>query len=178
MPSARSTFGRCRRVCAVLTLAGGPCGSLSKSNLDRKQPYSYRHQTNGDFHSFSLRCGFVHQHGHHATPACAKCHLSARNSSLNPLLWDGRLQNGHIFCGSLVKICTTCNEVFLMPISSSMSLRNRSSVQRQADHSRAASFFETHPVGEIIRGLFLSSALWALLAISVYLVYSMVLSSN
>ncbi|HEX7158597.1 MAG TPA: hypothetical protein VF214_06270 [Edaphobacter sp.] len=65
-----------------------------------------------------------------------------------------------------------------MQISSSMSLRDRSSAPPQSQHDRAASFFETHPIGEIIRGLFLSSVLWALLAISVYLVYSVVLSSN
>lgn len=65
-----------------------------------------------------------------------------------------------------------------MPISSSMSLRDRASVSPRTQHDRASSFFEAHPVGEIIRGLFLSSVLWALLAISVYLVYSMVLRSN
>jgi hypothetical protein len=45
----------------------------------------------------------------------------------------------------------------------------------QAHHNGAVSFFEAHPIGEIIRGLFLSSVLWVLLAIAVYMVYSMVL---
>lgn len=45
----------------------------------------------------------------------------------------------------------------------------------QMHHNGAASFFEAHPIGEIIRGLFLSSLLWVLLAIAVYMVYSMVL---
>jgi len=52
-------------------------------------------------------------------------------------------------------------------------LRDRSTAP--APQNGTASFFEAHPIGEIIRGLFLSSVLWVLLAIAVYMVYSMVL---
>jgi len=66
-----------------------------------------------------------------------------------------------------------------MQISTPMPLRDRSTAPAtQTHHNGAASFFDAHPVAEIIRGLFLSSVLWFLLAIAVYFVYSMVLGSN
>ncbi len=37
-------------------------------------------------------------------------------------------------------------------------------------------YFESHPVGEIIRSFFFSSILWMLLAITLYGVYSMVVA--
>jgi hypothetical protein len=37
-------------------------------------------------------------------------------------------------------------------------------------------FFRTHGIGEIIRGLFFSSILWMLLAITLYGVYTIVVS--
>lgn len=63
-----------------------------------------------------------------------------------------------------------------MQISTPISLRARSTAPaRQTRTDGAPSFFEAHPIGEIIRGLFLSSVLWILLAVGVYMVYSMVL---
>lgn len=63
-----------------------------------------------------------------------------------------------------------------MQMSTPMSLRDRSTAPAPQTRSGGTpSFFETHPIGEIIRGLFLSSVLWVLLAIAVYMVYSMVL---
>ncbi len=43
---------------------------------------------------------------------------------------------------------------------------------------RSRSFFNTYPVGEMVRGLFLSSILWIFLALAVYTVYSMVLGAK
>ena len=63
-----------------------------------------------------------------------------------------------------------------MQMSTPMSLRARSTAPTpETRTSGTPSFFETHPIGEIIRGLFLSAVLWVLLAIAVYMVYSMVL---
>jgi len=60
-----------------------------------------------------------------------------------------------------------------------MSLRDRSSVSPQTQQERAASFFKTQHIGETISGLSFSPLFsGALLANSVYLVYSMVLSVN
>jgi hypothetical protein len=39
-------------------------------------------------------------------------------------------------------------------------------------------FFQTHEVFEVVRGLFLSSILWVVLAAAVYMVYSMVLGAH
>ena len=38
------------------------------------------------------------------------------------------------------------------------------------------SFFDLHPIGAILRGLFMSSLLWILLAIALYGVYSFVVT--
>ncbi len=43
---------------------------------------------------------------------------------------------------------------------------------------RRSSFFDAHPVGEIVRGIFFSSVLWGLLAVGVYTVYAMVLGTH
>ena len=43
---------------------------------------------------------------------------------------------------------------------------------------REASYFDTHPIGEIVRGLVFSSVLWGLLAVGVYTVYAMVLGTH
>ena len=59
---------------------------------------------------------------------------------------------------------------------SSIPMPDRSTVPEQP--TQPNSFFAVHPVGEIIRGLFLSSLLWVLLAIAVYFVYSLVLGTN
>ena len=44
--------------------------------------------------------------------------------------------------------------------------------------SSAPGFFATHAVGDVLRGLFLSSLLWAALAAGVYMVYSMVVGAH
>jgi hypothetical protein len=65
-----------------------------------------------------------------------------------------------------------------MQTSTLMPLQDRSNVPAHSTQPNGvSSFFEVHPIGEIIRGLFFSSILWVLLAIVVYMVYSMVLSS-
>lgn len=43
---------------------------------------------------------------------------------------------------------------------------------------KSRSFFNAYPVGEMVRGLFLSSILWIFLALAVYTVYSMVLGTK
>lgn len=43
---------------------------------------------------------------------------------------------------------------------------------------KSRSFFNAYPVGEMVRGLFLSSILWIFLALAVYTVYSMVLGAK
>ena len=43
---------------------------------------------------------------------------------------------------------------------------------------KSRSFFNAYPVGEMVRGLFLSSILWIFLALTVYTVYSMVLGAK
>ena len=58
----------------------------------------------------------------------------------------------------------------------SIPMRDRSTIPEQP--TQPNSFFSQHPVGEIVRGLFLSSLLWVLLAIAVYFVYTLVLGSN
>ena len=52
--------------------------------------------------------------------------------------------------------------------------RNRESRPRQWNNKQE-SFFDAHPLGEIVRGLVFSSVLWGLLAVGVYTVYAMVL---
>ena len=52
--------------------------------------------------------------------------------------------------------------------------RNRESGPGQWSDKRE-SFFDAHPLGEIVRGLVFSSVLWGLLAVGVYTVYAMVL---
>ena len=42
-------------------------------------------------------------------------------------------------------------------------------------NGKRESFFDAHPLGEIVRGLVYSSVLWGLLAVGVYTVYAMVL---
>ena len=49
---------------------------------------------------------------------------------------------------------------------------------RGSDRTSSTGFFESHPVGEVVRNLFFSSILWMLLAIVIYAVYSMVLGSR
>jgi hypothetical protein len=43
---------------------------------------------------------------------------------------------------------------------------------------KSRSFFNAYPVGEMVRGLFLSSLLWVFLAMAVYMVYAMVLGAK
>jgi hypothetical protein len=44
--------------------------------------------------------------------------------------------------------------------------------------NHSTSFFSSYPVLEMIRGLFISSILWFLLAVGVYAVYTMVLGTS
>jgi hypothetical protein len=45
---------------------------------------------------------------------------------------------------------------------------------RDSQNTANSGYFRTHPVGEIVRSLFLSSLLWIFLAIALYTVYTMV----
>jgi hypothetical protein len=45
-------------------------------------------------------------------------------------------------------------------------------------NNKQESFFDTHPLGEIVRGVVFSSVLWGLLAVGVYTVYAMVLGAK
>ena len=49
---------------------------------------------------------------------------------------------------------------------------------RESDRTSSPGFFDTHPVGEVVRSLFFSSILWMLLAITLYAVYSMVVGTR
>jgi hypothetical protein len=49
---------------------------------------------------------------------------------------------------------------------------------RETHSGKRQSFFEAHPLGEIVRGLVFSSVLWGLLAVGVYTVYAMVLGTR
>jgi hypothetical protein len=59
---------------------------------------------------------------------------------------------------------------------STFGLRNRNG-ENSSDpwNVKRQSFFDAHPLGEIVRGLVFSSVLWGLLAVGVYTVYAMVL---
>lgn len=39
-------------------------------------------------------------------------------------------------------------------------------------------YFDTHPLGDVVRGIILSSALWGLLAVGIYTVYAIVLGAH
>lgn len=57
------------------------------------------------------------------------------------------------------------------------SLQSRyKSFNEQGSQTSPTRFFETHPIGDVLRSLFFSSILWMLLAIVLYAVYSMVAS--
>lgn len=56
--------------------------------------------------------------------------------------------------------------------------RNRESRSGGQWNGKRQSFFEAHPLGEIVRGLVFSSVLWGLLAVGVYTVYAMVLGTR
>ena len=59
---------------------------------------------------------------------------------------------------------------------STLGWRNRNTETRPGQwDTKRESFFDAHPLGEILRGLVFSSVLWGLLAVGVYTVYAMVL---
>jgi hypothetical protein len=55
--------------------------------------------------------------------------------------------------------------------------RNRENGPGQLSDKREG-FFDSHPLGEVVRGLVFSSVLWGLLAVGVYTVYAMVLGTH
>lgn len=66
-----------------------------------------------------------------------------------------------------------------MQILTRLPFKNRSNpATGQTQPGSSSEFFHAHPVGEIVRGLFLSSVLWVLLAVGVYSVYTMILGSH
>ena len=64
------------------------------------------------------------------------------------------------------------------PAFPSLQSRYKSFTEPRSDRTSSTGFFETHPVGEVVRSLFFSSILWMLLAIVLYAVYSMVAGSR
>jgi hypothetical protein len=54
--------------------------------------------------------------------------------------------------------------------------RFKSFTGRGSQRSSAPGFFANHDVVDVVRSLFLSSILWAILAVTVYEVYSMIVS--
>jgi hypothetical protein len=64
------------------------------------------------------------------------------------------------------------------PAFPSLQSNNKSFTTPGSDRTSSTGFFEAHPVGEVVRSLFFSSILWMLLAIALYAVYSMVVSSR
>ena len=64
------------------------------------------------------------------------------------------------------------------PAFPSLQSSDKSFSNRGSDRPSSTGFFEAHPVGEVVRSLFLSSILWMLLAIVLYAVYSMVAGSR
>jgi hypothetical protein len=65
-----------------------------------------------------------------------------------------------------------------MQISTLQQMRGRNRESLPGQWNERKSFFETHPLGEILRGLVFSSLLWGLLAVGVYTVYAMVLGTR
>jgi ABC-type sugar transport system permease subunit len=63
------------------------------------------------------------------------------------------------------------------PAFPSLQSRYKSFTNRGSNRASSNGFFETHPVGEVVRSLFFSSILWMLLAIILYAVYSLVVGS-
>ena len=51
-------------------------------------------------------------------------------------------------------------------------------LQDRYKNSAANGFLATHPIGEVVRSLFLSSIGWILVAFAVYAVYSLVLGKH
>jgi hypothetical protein len=64
------------------------------------------------------------------------------------------------------------------PAFPSLQSTNKSFSNPGSDRPSSNGFFESHPIGEVVRSLFLSSILWMLLAIVLYAVYSMVVGSR
>jgi hypothetical protein len=56
--------------------------------------------------------------------------------------------------------------------------RLKSFTARSSNRSSVPGFLDTHPVVDVVRSLFLSSILWAILAVTVYEVYSMIVGAH
>jgi hypothetical protein len=54
----------------------------------------------------------------------------------------------------------------------------QSRVKSLTDRSSTSSSIDTHAVFDVVRSLFLSSILWAILAVAVYEVYSMIVGTH
>jgi hypothetical protein len=54
------------------------------------------------------------------------------------------------------------------PAFPSLQSSDKSFTNPGSDRTSSTSFFESHPVGEVVRSLFLSSILWMLLAVALY----------
>jgi hypothetical protein len=64
------------------------------------------------------------------------------------------------------------------PTLPSLQSRFKSFTDRSSQGSSPAGFFDTHAIVDVVRSLFVSSILWAVLAVGVYEVYSMIVGSH
>jgi hypothetical protein len=58
------------------------------------------------------------------------------------------------------------------------SLQSRQESFTNQNSGRTNGYFQSHPIGEVVRSLFFSSILWIVLAMVLYGVYSMVLGTR
>jgi hypothetical protein len=69
-------------------------------------------------------------------------------------------------------------ETMQTPAFPALQARYRSFTHRGSHETAASRYLQTHAVGGIVRGLFMSSLLWMLIAFTVYTVYTMVLGTR
>ena len=60
------------------------------------------------------------------------------------------------------------------PAFPSLQSRSKSFTNNGSERNQTPGFFQSHPIGEVVRSLFFSSILWMLLAMILYGVYTMV----
>lgn len=64
------------------------------------------------------------------------------------------------------------------PAFPSLQSKYKSFTHRMSSRTSAPGFFDLHPISEILRSVFFSSILWALIAASVYMLYTMIVGSR
>jgi hypothetical protein len=64
------------------------------------------------------------------------------------------------------------------PAFPSLQSRSKSFTNSSSERNQTPGFFQSHPIGEVVRSLFFSSILWMVLAMVLYGVYSMVVGTR